>query len=428
MKTIRESIDRSLSATRFDSWDRQAVWSRLEEPSARQLHSPLRVVILVVLLLAMFATALAFTLSKAYFDDVAALQSKSGYYDDWSLDEKLHFFNLMIDYGAVTETPELAAILNDPMDDAAREAAMDAFAAKRYGIEGRTDVIGLESILIKEKGELRYWSLEDMAWYTQLHEKHGILGYDVCLMSVPGDDVIQPDEAIAIAKAAVINAYELPSDGLDSHRALVEYSIHRSLADQYDPFYIVTFEGQPTYYCGVDNEGNIMSESTHPQYFGLSPYEEAAQEKKWAEEAADRSAHMEQTQQLLEDAHGPMYTWSAEVFHLWAPDYYQLPAENELSFAAACEIARDALQKANPEHYTEEILDQFITNGFLIRDEYDESLSCWRKHYYINFVDKAPHPESDAELQIAFVCVDALTGEVINLEDYTDPSQSHGNG
>lgn len=192
MKNIRDSIDSALDSVRFSQADRLAVLERIEGGHLVKRKLSVGLIAAIVLMLATLATALAVTLSKAYFEDVAKLQSKSGYYEDWSLSEKLYFLNLMIDYDVVTRDDELAAILDGSMTDADRERALDSFVAEKYGVNGRIDPVGLESILIKEKGELIFWSLEDKAWYNDLYESNGILGYDVCLMSMPGENATPP--------------------------------------------------------------------------------------------------------------------------------------------------------------------------------------------------------------------------------------------
>lgn len=420
MKNIRDSIDSALDSVRFIQADRLAVLERIEGGHLVKRKLSVGLIAAIVLMLATLATALAVTLSKAYFEDVAKLQSKSGYYEDWSLSEKLYFLNLMIDYDVVTKDDELAAILDGSMTDADRERALDSFVAEKYGVNGRIDPVGLESILIKEKGELIFWSLEDKAWYNDLYESNGILGYDVCLMSMPGENAIPPEEATAIAKSAIMDAYQLTQEDLADYIPCLEYSIHRSLADKHDPFYIVSFvnspEGYTPYNCAIANDGHVINLKDDPELGFWSPWEQAAYE---AGQEAVRT-ESEQRLALLVEAHGPMGRWTPEVYHEWNPDSYLLPQENELTFQEAQTSARQHLNGMGSK-FTDVYLDSLACGAYLSTGTYNNETGTWRHFYYLSYVNAKDEV-------VATVTLDAASGEIFSGEDCSDPSIPHGNG
>lgn len=145
--------------------------------------------VFALVIMAISAVALAYTLSRQYFEDVAQLQFDSGYYDDWSWQEKQKMVEILQKHGLISK--EEAGKMKT-------EAAVDAYMIERYGIDGRSDTIGLWSILERELGEIRTWTLEQKAWYTDMQIEIGILTRDnddfIC--ALPEKDDLQPDAAV----------------------------------------------------------------------------------------------------------------------------------------------------------------------------------------------------------------------------------------
>lgn len=185
--------DASLPQHLMDSMDRK-------EPVFMKKKITVALVLAVVLILAM-AVALAVGLYREYFEQIGQMQMESGYYDDWTLEEKFYAVSLMERYDLLTgkEAGQIEAIKALPAQS--QEAALDALMAQKYGINGRTDTIGLQSILEREKGQVVFWSVEDKAWYIDLLDQLGLLSDEEEQLYVrPGPDDMTQQEAEALAR------------------------------------------------------------------------------------------------------------------------------------------------------------------------------------------------------------------------------------
>ena len=221
----------------------------------------LSLVLAAALLLALAVTALAaYAVSQGFFADVARIQLEGGYYDGWTLEEKEQVVRLMKEYAVIADMEAWDAALAEADADG-REAALDELFAARYGVDGRTDVIGVDSILIAEKGPFEAWSMEDKAWYSALMEEIGLLGRDQEVYLLPGEDAISAQEAERIAREAVISAYSLAPDALDGFTALVDCREYLFEVGVLPPYYLVELRSGESelYWVGVSQEGRVLT-------------------------------------------------------------------------------------------------------------------------------------------------------------------------
>ena len=240
-------------------------------------------VLAAALLLALAASALAaFAASQGFFADVARIQLEGGYYDGWTLEEKEQVVRLMKENGILTDAQAWDTALRET-DAKQREAALDSLFAGRYGVNGRTDVIGVDSILIKEKGALETWSMEDKAWYSAMLEDIGLLGSDAEVYMLPDEGAISVLEAEQIAREAVISAYGLKSDALDGCTALVDCREYIDEVGVLPPYFLVELRRgeNPLYWVCVSQQGRVLS--SEDGYSSVtSPAEDAAEQKRRA--------------------------------------------------------------------------------------------------------------------------------------------------
>lgn len=192
---------------------------------------------LALAMLLVSAVALALGLSQQFFEDVATLQFESGYYDDWGLTEKQAMVHIMHENGIIDDAQ--AAAMTD-------EASIDRYMIDRYGIEGRSDVIGLVSIFETELGSMSGWDQERWVWYCDLMVETGLMkaGGDQYFHYMPGDEAITEAEAISRAAAYIEADFSLPAGSLDQSTAMWHYLT--DAADMFDRKYgrhYVSFDG-----------------------------------------------------------------------------------------------------------------------------------------------------------------------------------------
>ena len=254
-----------------------------EREKTMKKKTGLALVLAAALLLALAATALAaFAASQGFFADVARIQLEGGYYDGWTLEEKEQVVRLMKENGILTDAQAWDAALRET-DAQKRETALDALFAARYGVNGRTDVIGVDSILIKEKGPFETWSMEDKAWYSAMLEDIGLLGSDAEVYMLPEEDAISVQEAERIAREAVISAYGMESDALDDCTALVDCREYIDEVGVLPPYFLVELRRgeNPLYWVCVSQQGRVLS--SEDGYSGVtSPAEDVEEQKRRA--------------------------------------------------------------------------------------------------------------------------------------------------
>lgn len=257
-----------------------------EESEGMRRKTGLAVLLAAALVIALAATALAaFAVSRGFFEDVARVQLESGYYDDWSLEDKEVVVRLM-EENEIPEDPSPWKAALALQDDAAREAALDALFAARYGVDGRTDVVGIFSILETEKGTFDTWIMEEKAWYSELMLDLGLAGFDSEVYLLPGEDAIAAAEAERIARKAVIAAYGLAPDALNGYTADVNCREHVSEAGIRPPYFFVLLSGgeaEPSYSAAVSQEGRVLNSGDG--YLGVTSPQEDAEAARRAEQA-----------------------------------------------------------------------------------------------------------------------------------------------
>lgn len=278
---LRRALKRSLS-DELPVEARRAVLAKVREKERPVMRNKFSVgLILAIVLMLASTVALAVTLSRQYFEDVAKLQFESGWYEDWGLEEKLAMVDILQEYGLITKEQA------KEMDD---EESINAYMIARYGVEGsdRIDTIGIYAILDRELGEIHTWTLEQKAWYTDMMIRVGLLtkNSDDSIRAMPEKTDTQPNEAISIAKAAIIEAYGLEEDALDAHQVDIAFETHASDWERENLHYNINFWGEGLGYfgCSITRDGRIM-DSTMDKYV-LSPAEQVEMERPYQQEAA----------------------------------------------------------------------------------------------------------------------------------------------
>lgn len=323
--------------------------------------------VLALAMMLLSAVALAYTLSRQYFEDVAQLQFDSGYYDDWGWEEKQAMVEILQKHGLISDG-EAASMK--------KEADVDAYMIERYGIDGRSDVIGLWGILETELGPISTWSLEQKAWYTDMQIEIGLLTKDnddfIC--ALPEKDDTQPDEAVAIAKAAIMEAYGLEENALDGHQVDIAFETHASDWERENLHYNINFwgDGLKYYTCSVTRDGKIMDSLMDEDY--LSPAEQVQMEQQFANEndleatalfqqyanehipaelysfefwpLEDKKAVTDMLRPVILEnmAENPNYADFTRIF--WATHFYGLPDEKAITQEKAIDLAKAQLTSA----------------------------------------------------------------------------------
>ncbi len=248
---------------------------REEQPMKKK--SLTAVVLAAALIVALAATAVAAVFSRAFYEDVADMEHDIGYYTVWTLEEKQRMIGMMVDHGVIGEDDALAKLRTGSGE--AVETQIDALMTERYG---RADAITLVGMLEKELGELRDWSQEDKAWYSQVLLDSGLIGDNEEVFMMPGEQDIPPEEAVRIALDAVTDANGLARGALDGSEIHWDFRIYADEMDTEKPHYEVQIEGEISALVYISGDGRILGEADGEGY--QSPWE-AAEAERAAEQA-----------------------------------------------------------------------------------------------------------------------------------------------
>lgn len=258
---LKRAIDTGLSRLQTTERERAALLQNALEGKKVRKKISAALIFAMVLILAV-VTALAYTLSRGYFEEVAVIESGHGAYEDWSLDEKLRLLALMKEYGVSANSEALDALLAGGLADDERERRIDRWIAEVYGVDDRIDVVTLESILQKELGDFEDWPMEQKAWYSQMLQASGLMGGDDDVFRMPDAAAITPEEATAIARKEILEAYGLDEESLNGYPARWEYKTHVSDTDFSMLHYEIRFSSAsgegPEYSCAVSGDGRVL--------------------------------------------------------------------------------------------------------------------------------------------------------------------------
>jgi len=423
---IRRELDRSFEFLNQRPSLHDRIMDEVKGETVMKKKMSVSLALALVLLLVSVA-ALAATLSRRYFEEVAQIHFESGYYDDWGWPEKQTMVRILRDYDLLGE--EEAAGMTS-------EDKVDAYMIDRYGVNGRSDTIGLWAIMEKELGPENAWPLEQKAWYSQMLIDIGLLTEtsDDGIYAMPAEGDIAPQEAAAIARAAVMEAYGLQEKELDSYQMDISFETHASDWKREKLHYEIVFRAGEEWLgsCAITRDGRVMDSTMGEGY--LSPQEQAAQRKKLANDNDQEAIELLQeyvqahelwdpfllwplehkkalTDQLrpviLENmAQNPDYNDQTRVF--WATHLYGLPDDKAISQTEAERLAREQLTRAFG--LTDEQARQVDTAGFFydVTDtpQWKVSLAVRRNW------QEAKQLDVDTSKQWRVV-LDAYTGEVL---------------
>lgn len=441
-RAVQRVIERALSGVKEDPWMAQRVLRTAHArrgKGGRTVKRKLSVGLIVLLaVLANAVVALAWALAHPYFEDVAQIQSAQGYYDDWCWEEKQNMVKTMQTYGLITED-EAAAL--------STEEAVDAYMMERYGIDGRSDTIGLWAILEAEKGAFAGWSLEEKAWYTDMQTEAGLqtAQSDEPIYGVPTAADIQPDEAIAIAREAILEAFGLDSHALDEHQIEIDFRINPE-DENPEMHYEISFWGEAyadRYFCAVTRDGRIMDSSMGDLY--RSPAESVKEKQQFLNETdleatelfmayaqehitgdfafpfwplEDKKAVTDMLRPIILEnmAENPHYADQVRIF--WATHLYGLPDEKAISQDEALEIARNQLTAAFG--LTDEQA-AWVDRAGLFYEVTDSANPLWKITLCISSDSVEAARETGLKTNVQYrVVIHAYTGEVLETHGVTE--------
>ena len=233
---LRQALTRSLSVD-MPAACRRNVLNRINKKERVIVKSKFKAALILTLILMLLSgIALAISLSREYFEEVARIEFESGEYIDWGHEEKLTMVDILNKHGLITETQA---------NDMDTEEEIDNFILERYAFESGPDsmsTINLTRIAWVEMGPYTDWDNETWVWYTDMMFEIGLWTAqdDVDIYVMPGEEAIPPQAAIAIAKEH-LEEQGVAVSALDRAQVIWHYMTHASDISRKHLVYMITF-------------------------------------------------------------------------------------------------------------------------------------------------------------------------------------------
>ncbi len=242
--------------------------------------------VLVIALVLIAVTALAAVLLwQQQVVPMKEIERTEGDYVHWPLSQKQVLIRALMDLGNILESGHTARLFDHSTDDAEKQAIADQLVLT---LTGQTDTreITVDIITYAIMGPTDTWTPEQRVWWQQVTDQfYGKQGASDTLVT-PNADVITQAEAIAIAKAAIMAAYGLPSDTLDKTLPVANLYVTEQRPDyrRWDVQFKVLREGSDSYvervYAAiVDENGEVIADPD----VGMPSVAEAAANRKHRE-------------------------------------------------------------------------------------------------------------------------------------------------
>ncbi len=211
---VRHAVDMSLSGLQGDPWLAQRILANVKGEVKVKKKLSVGFVLVIILVLAAVTALAATLLWKQQYVPMKEIEQTEGYYENWPISQKQVLIRALINSGNIEESSKTAKLFDDSTDEATKHAITDQLVLT---LTGHTDVeeITVDIITYAIMGFEDTWTPEQRVWWQQVTEQfYGDLGNPDTLVT-PSGDVISEAEAIAIAKEAILAAWDYPLDALD---------------------------------------------------------------------------------------------------------------------------------------------------------------------------------------------------------------------
>ncbi len=263
---MKRAMDTDLSSLRTTGRERTILLQNaLEGKKVKKKWTAGLVMAIVMILIA--ATALAATLVwEHYAAQVKQVEHEQGDYALWPIKEKETLVKALMEMGYIGESEETARLLDAGTAEADKHALADQLL---LALTGQTDPqeINLDIITYAILGSSDTWTPEQRVWWQGITNMYRAPDADANTFVVPTATDLSEKDAIAIAKAAVLKAYELPDTALDQAQAVADLYTTPQRPDyrRWCVLFNVYREGSSNYVeriysATVDMAGNVIAD------------------------------------------------------------------------------------------------------------------------------------------------------------------------
>ncbi len=436
---IKRVMDLGLSSLQMTEREMNGLIRKAE--GGKKVKKKLSVaMVLTIIIITMAATAIAATLVwEKYVMDVKKREQSQGAYASWEIKNKQDLVKSLVDMGYIEESDETRQLFNDTTGKDEQEKIADKLMML---LTKQTDAkeINADIITYSIFGPESTWTSEQRVWWQQVTNMFRNAEDDTDSFVPAGKDDLPETQAVAIAKAAIIKAYELPADALEQAQAVADMYVTKARPDYRR--WMIQFQMikpgtenyvESVYAAVVDNKGTVIAdpdvsmphveetaaaykspkETTSSQladeYYAMAEKAGNPNLQGWSlEEKAEFSNKMrdriltalEQGRlQDLKRGESPVMVMIAAAHYV-----YGIPDALAISADDALKAARKAIRESGG--YSEQEAESFHQSG-MFYDVTDSEKPVWR------FVFQ---PQKRFDMVIYRVEIDAKTGSIISCE------------
>ncbi len=374
--------------------------------------------LVTLLFVCCFSSAYADNFKNQAIEQSYALFGSRGNYSEWILNDKLNWLEILL---PISSSEDKAQILD--LYASKEETLIDAYLSRRFYVEGHPEAISIYYLLREIWGDEFGWTLDQRAQQTIWIEKYLPNEiWDTYHYRIPSLTVIQPEEALDIAKTTLQDAGLIGSE--DNLEISIRYGVHRKQLAEMPCHYVVDFrelrivDGEekmvPTFSCYITNEGEVMDSSYNrniayyeiqPSPFPQLPYQPFSS---WSleEKAAFSDRFFSQMPEYMEE-----YPNYRGVYYYATRCSYGLPDEDSIDQERAEKVARNAVLSIGAD---EEYLVRAGTRFFFDVTAAEQPL--WKVYFSTLFSENTRYGDSIGY----FVIIDAQTGTVIDKYEHVE--------
>lgn len=408
---VHKGIDRHCESLTSDPYRVQRVLNMAHETQGtggfvvkRKLS--LGLVFILILLLTGTVALAATLLWQDYVSQMKQTEHEMGDYVEWPATRRIQLAKDIVAMGYLDESEDTLILSSETATEQDKAAAADRLMLKLTGLE---DVKEIHSTLITYAimGHEDTWTPEQRVWWNGIETMYGDDGATDTLI-VPTEDVLSEEDAIAIARAAIQEAYGFNAAYMSSLHPVANYYTTDERPDykRWDIQLKKYREGSTSYvekvYCAVvDENGEVISD---PDVGIDLPAESVARQKARSEEIT--SAENPELTKIYEQYGSMVDTRSiwrltlAEKAELLGNDN-GVPRNEDISETQAVEIARKRLASLGYDLTSFEISAWYKVNT--------STAELVDPFYVIYFVDNLNQP-----VKAFTVILNAVTGDVYN--------------
>ena len=334
MNPIKHVIDKGLSGLQVDSLRMNQILSKAKggEPVKRKL--PLVLVAALVALSIALTAAAATLLWEHYVLEMKQKEKSQGAYVTWPVDDKVALVKNLSEMGYIEESEQVKTLLSQATPEEEKGALADQLM---LALTGQKDVREIYSDLITYAllGPEDFWTSAQRVWWTHAINSVRDTSQDPDELVLPLGHEVPEAEAIEIARAAIIQVFEMAPGALDQAQPVADLYTTKARPDYRR--WMVQFkfykEGTSTwtervYFTVVDEKGEVIADPD----VGTPSLEEMAASYKELEalkKASKPPIIQTYINYVEQENYAPFWDWSLEAKAAFSREIRPMMAQAE---------------------------------------------------------------------------------------------------